>query len=258
MPRRPHALVPLALAGLLAGCAGGSTTAGSASDAPGPTNPASPTTPTGGTASDAAATTAAPGCTVPADPVPTTGPAADAFGAEPVRAAYAFAADWLAASTFTAAPLTEPQPPQSAFAAAEAGLTPRARDSFRVLTAKLASTTEVLTPQDNADLISLASYGLTFERPGFTVRDPAYRDVACGPATSEVFERPGQPTALVLRFPIGGTFLLADGTGAPLTFGWRKEMGLTLVTTDDPARPWLVDGRRADLSLDGPKPDPAP
>lgn len=242
----------LAVAGALAGCAGGSATA--KTGGPTTTGPVTATA-TGPASGSRPAVT--PACAVSADPVPATGPAADAFGQKQVAAAYDFAADLLATTTFSEAPLADPQPPPEAFAAAEAGLTPRARDSFRILTGKLASTTEDLTPQENADLIGLASYGVTVAYPKLTLSEPAYRDVRCGAATTEVFKRAGQPDALVLRFPVSGTFLLTDPAGQPQTIGWRKQMGLTLAPTGEPARPWLVDGWRAALSLDGPKPDAA-
>lgn len=130
--------------------------------------------------------------------------------------------------------------------------------SFRVLTRGLASIAGNLSPQENADLIGLASYGVTVAYPGLTLRSPAYRDVRCGRATAEVFKRPGLSDALVLRFPVSGTFLLADAAGEPRALVFTKRMGLSLAPTGDPARPWLVDGWRADLSLDGPKPDARP
>lgn len=261
MPVRPHALTALALAGLLAGCGGGATAAPTATGTTsgGPTAAAAdvqPTTTTPAPTSPVAAATTA--CTTPADPVPTTGPAAAAFGADAVAAGYAFGSDLLARTTFTEAPLDQDHPQPDAFATAEQGLTPRARDSLRELTTKLAAPAVEVTPQENADLLGLSTYGVAVSYPGHTLRDPAYRDVTCGRATTEVLERPGLPDALVLRFPVSGTYLLDDPAGVPQTLVFTKQMGLSLAPTDDPARPWLLDGWRADLALDGPKPDTAP
>lgn len=258
-------LVPLALAGLLTGCAGGSATGDTtptgapASAAASPSAGGSPvaSAPSGSPAATAAA---APGCATSAGPVPTTGPAVDRFGAGPVQDAYMFAADWIAASTFTAAPLGDPHPPQTAFAGTEAGLTPAALVTFRKLTELLASTTETLSPQQNADLLSVASYGTVAAAPGATFRTPAYRDVTCGPAITDVYDNVGGQTKLVLRlrFPISGTFQLVTPAGVPEQAVFTKKMDLSMLSTGDPSRPWLVDGWRADLALDGPDPDPAP
>lgn len=250
----PAAYAAVALAYALTGCSGGT-----AADAPRHSTAVHPTSAPATTATPTTPALSAdlPACTSPTDPVPTTGPVADQFGgAAKLTAAYRFASSLLTRTTFTATPLADPQPPQNAFAAAEAGLTPRARDSFRVLTAKLASTTENLTPQEDADLTSLASYGVTVAYPGLTLRDPAYRDVTCGKATVEALARPGLPDALVLRFLVSGAFLLADPAGRPQAVAFNKQMDLSLEATGDPRRPWLVDGWRGDRTVGAPGPDP--
>lgn len=248
----PAASVAALLAWSLTGCSGGTA----AAPPPGTRTAAGTTVPP--TSTSAPTPTAAPApavCATPVDPVPTNGPVAGHFGAAQVTAGYAFATGLLTRTTFTAAPLADPQPPQTAFAAAEEGLTPATRASFRELTARLASTTENLTPQDNTDLIGLASYGVTLAHPGLTLRSPAFRDVTCGRATTDVFRRQGQPDALVLRFPVSGTFLLTDAAGTPQQVVFTKKMELSLAPTGEPARPWLLDGWRAELAKDGPKPD---
>ena len=253
MPPRPRALVPLVLAVLLAGCGGGSAATGTTTGAsPTTTSSTAPAAPAG--TPSAAGTT--PVCATPADPVPTSGPVARQFGSAQVTAAYAFATGFMTRTTFTEAPLADRQPPQTAFAATEAGLTPGARDSFRVLTAKLESTTENLTQQETADLIGLATFGVA-SFPGLVLRRPAYRDLTCGKATTDVFKRPGLTDALVVRFPVSGTFLLADSAGGPQQIVFSKKMDLSLAPTGDPTRPWLVDGWRAVRTVDGPKPDPS-
>lgn len=99
-----------------------------------------------------------------------------------MTAAYAFSTPLLSRTAFTAAPLADPRPRQHAFAAAKEGLTPAARDSFRVLTRKLASTTETVSPQENADMVGLASYGVVVAYPGLTVRTPpTATSLAAGP-----------------------------------------------------------------------------
>lgn len=247
-PRTPTVLLALALTTGTAACSGGS-----AADAvEGQTKPAP-----GGPSTSPPPARDAPACAIPTRPVPSGGPAANRFGTDAVAAGYRFAADLLARSTFTRAPLADPQPPQAAFADTEAGLTARARQSFRELTAVLASPTETITPQQDADLVALASYGVTASLPGNSLRTPAYRDVTCGPATTEVLPRPGLPDALVLRFPVSGSYLVTGPTGAPEVLAYRKDMDLSLAPTDDPARPWLLDGWRARRHTDGPDPDPA-
>lgn len=254
--RHPAAalVVAAALAGLLTGCSGSNAA---------PPSPAPTTTSAVPSASPGTAPVNSPAPVVVPTPDPSgsftpfTGPAADEFGADNVMAAYKFATSFMLKSTFDGTLITLAQPRQVDFTAVEAGLTPAARALFRELTAKLESTTVNLTPEENAALVSLASYGAATAFPGYTMRSPSYRNAGFGAARAEVFKAAGRPDSLVLRFPVTGTFLLADAAGKPVIVDYKKDMVLTLVQTGDPAQPWLVDGWRGTRTVDGPKPDPS-
>lgn len=222
--------------------------------APAPaTTPSDAPAPSAAPAGTPAVVVPAPDATAP--PTPFTGPAADRFGADDVMVAYRFATAYMLRSTFDGTLISLRQPRQSDFAAVEAGLTPAALGSFRRLSATLESTTENLTPQQTADLVALTTYGVTASFPGHTLRAPSYRNAGFGAAAADVFRADGRQDALVLRFPVTGTYLMNDAAGKPVALDYKKDMDLSLLQTGDPAQPWLIDGWRGTRTLDGPKPD---
>ena len=188
---------------------------------------------------------------------PFTGEAADQFGADNVMTAYKFATKFMLQSTFDGTLITLTQPRQVDFSTVEQGLTPGAKTSFRALTALLESKTENLTPQQASDLVALTTWGVnTF--PGYTLRNPGYRNVGFGAAHAEVAKLPGRQDELILRFPVTGTFLLTDSAGKLAVVDYKKDMDLSLAESGDPAHPWLIDGWRGTRTSDGPKVDPKP
>ena len=187
-----------------------------------------------------------------------TGPAAAEFGADDVMAAYRFATAYLVRTTFDPGllALASPRLPDLAFV--EDGLTPAGAADFHRLAVELDAPGVPIPPQDGADLVGLATYGVgggTF--PGYTVRTPGLRDVGYGLAQSQPFTGRNGVRSLALYFPVHGTFLLTGPDGSPAAATYSKDMALTLAPTGDPTRPWLVDGWRAVRTVDGPKPDPS-
>ena len=252
-PRTTAPTVALLVVLALTGCSAADSSA-STSRTTAPTATASTPTPPPTSSSS----TRAPAVVPTADPsgslAPFTGEAADHFGADNVMAAYKFSTKFMLQSTFDGTLISLTQPRQVDFSTVEQGLTPGAKTSFRALTALLESKTENLTPQQASDLVALTTWGVnTF--PGYTLRNPGYRNIGFGAARAEVSKAPGRQDELVLRFPVTGTFLLTDSAGKPAVVDYKKDVDLSLAESRNPAQPWLIDGWRGTRSVDGPKPD---
>lgn len=186
---------------------------------------------------------------------PFTGPAADRFGSDNVTTAYQFATDLAMTANFNENLAGKFVVTARDYSYLDEFLTPGAVTELHRLTAEAAKPGYHMSTKDSSALLSLAQNGMANPGLGITLRNPGVRDAGYGGATAEVYSRPGRPDALVLRFPVTGTYLISDH-GTAEVIDMHKDVAYTLVQTGQADRPWLVDGWRATYTYDGPKADP--